>query len=311
MRAGEEGTPAGQTPDGEAERASTVAILRFRHSASGSGVAGTGHIRPGGLLRVEYDPARLPPTSDTHAPPEDIICHAQFFPGGERFSGSALLPSRGAARSDNRRQLPFEARVPAEATRLELWFESRGPSGTTGWDSRYGQNYSFVVSAEGLPVPEPSVAVRSDARVDPAVIHVVEDAATKEKTTIGSGGRRLHAGLVIRAQVADVSTALEVWADIHVFDAADELIHTGSVGLRQPDPTTPGAPFVWEDDVYEGSGGGSGIGVWSRPDAHTIQYRLYCQTGRPGSVAQGQLFTDGILHEFELPADEDVAGVGG
>ena len=56
---------------------------------------------------------------------------------------------------------------------------------------------------------------------------------------------------------------------------------------------------MWEDEVYQGSGGGSGIGVWSRPDAHTVQYRLYCQV-------RGQVFTDGVLHQFEVPADEDV-----
>jgi hypothetical protein len=67
-----------------------------------------------------------------------------------------------------------------------------------------------------------------------------------------------------------------------------------------------GAPFVWEDAVYQGSGGGSGMGVWSRADAHTVQYRLYCRAQATASTAQ--TFTDGILHEFELPADEDVVG---
>jgi YihY family inner membrane protein len=43
---------------------------------------------------------------------------------------------------------------------------------------------------------------------------------------------------------------------------------------------------------------GSGMGVWSRPDAHTIQYRLYCQV-------RGQIFTDGVLHQFDVAADED------
>ncbi len=39
--------------------------------------------------------------------------------------------------------------------------------------------------------------------------------------------------------------------------------------------------------------------VWSRPDVHTVQYRLYCQVRR-------QVFPDGVLHQFEVPADEDV-----
>ena len=62
---------------------------------------------------------------------------------------------------------------------------------------------------------------------------------------------------------------------------------------------------MWEDEVYQGSGGGSGSGVWFRPDAHTVQYRLYCQV-------RGRRFTDGVLHQFEVPADEDVLrGPGG
>jgi len=37
---------------------------------------------------------------------------------------------------------------------------------------------------------------------------------------------------------------------------------------------------------------------WSRPDAHTVQYRLYCRV-------RGQVFTDGVLHQLAVPADED------
>ena len=68
----------------------------------------------------------------------------------------------------------------------------------------------------------------------------------------------------------------------NVFDAADELIDTHNVILRQQDSTVDGALFVWGDDIYEGSGGGSGMGLWSRPDAHTVQYRLYCQANSLG-----------------------------
>jgi hypothetical protein len=90
----------------------------------------------------------------------------------------------------------------------------------------------------------------------------------------------------------------DTWADVHVFDMARELIHAGSMALEQPERTADPALRVWEDEVYEGSGGGSGMGMWSRPDAHAVQYRLYCKV-------RGQVFTDGVLHQFELPADED------
>jgi hypothetical protein len=265
----------------------------------------SGHLRPGGRLVVEYDPARLPPPGDTSTVTWEIVCHVRFDPGAQRYTGRVADAGASLASGATPRRALFEVLIPRDATHLEIWFESRGPAGTIGWDSRYGQNYSFVVIGEGLPVPEPSVAPRADALVSPGKIRVVEDAATKEATASGSTGKRLRTGLVLRAQVED--PASDVWADIHIFDAAGELIHAGSVLLQYRETAVDGALFVWEDDIYQGSGGGSGIGVWSRPDAHTIQYRLYCTPRRPALEAHGPVFTDGVLHEFEVPADEEVS----
>jgi hypothetical protein len=117
----------------------------------------------------------------------------------------------------------------------------------------------------------------------------------------------LHSVLAIRALVEVATPRTGAWADVHVFDASDELIQAGTVLLHRRESTTNGTVFVWEDDVYQGSGGGSGIGMWSRPDAHTVQYRVYCQLQTLGSGVQGQMFTDGVLHEFDLPSDEDAA----
>ena len=290
----------GRACESESEPAATVAMLRFRHSASGSGVSRRGHIRPGGRIVVQYDPTRLSPSADTAVASREIVCHVRFSPGDQLCSGAVLDTGAGASRG-----APFEVPVPWDATHLEVWFESRGLSGTIGWDSRYGQNYSFVVIGEGLPVPEPSVALRGDALVSPSKIRVVEDAATKAATANRSIGQRLSTGLMVRAHVEDPET--DTWADIHIFDATGELIHAGSVILQHRESAIDGALFVWEDDVYQGSGGGSGIGVWSRPDAQTIQYRLYCKAQRLVFEAQGQVFTDGVLHEFEVPPDEDAS----
>jgi hypothetical protein len=290
----------GRARESESDRAATVAMLRFRHSAAGSGVSRRGHIRPGGRIVVQYDPTRLSPSADTASASREIVCHVRFSPGDQRRSGPVL--DTGVAQPQGAQ---FEVQVPSAATNLEIWFESRGPSGTIGWDSRYGQNYSFAVIGEGLPVPEPSVALRADAVVSPSKIRVVEDAATKEATASRSTGKRLNTGLVVRAHVEDSET--DTWADIHIFDATGELIHAGSVILQHRESAIDGSLFVWEDDVYQGSGGGSGIGVWSRPDAQMIQYRLYCKAQRPVFEAQGQIFTDGVLHEFDVPADEEAS----
>jgi hypothetical protein len=190
----------------------------------------------------------------------------------------------------------LEVLVPLGTTEVELWFERRGPAGISAWDSRYGQNYTFDVSSEGLPIPTRSVAIRPESIVDLNKVRVVEDTATKKEAGRGMSVRTL---LAIRALTADPAAAADMWADVDVFDASGELIHAGTIGLERPERPADTALSVWEDDVYQGSGGGSGMGAWSRPDARTVQYRLYCE-------ADGQVFTDGVLHQFEVPADEDV-----
>jgi len=285
----------GQSEDADGDAAE--AILRFRHDAGSSGVSRTGHIRPGGKLIVEYDVARMPGAV------ADVVCHVRFSPGGQLYSGSVVGSGAEAGH-----QAQFEVLVPSNATTVELWFESREPSGTVSWDSRYGANYTFSAVRTGLPIPEPSVALRQAAIVDPGKIRVVEDAATKASAPIGSAGRRVQTALNIRALIEDPSREMDAWADIHVFDGTDELIHTGSVVLTWRESTSDGALFVWEDVIYQGSGGGSGMGVWTRPDTHIVQYRLYCQSQRTVYETQTRIFTDAILHEFELPSDKDADG---
>ena len=301
-----EGTEPAQVSDSEDEGPPPVAVLGFQHDAAGSGVSRRGNIRPGGRLIIEYDPARLPPTTDASGDDGGIVCHVCFRPGGQSHSAKPL--DNAAITGPSKTVVPrAEFSVPSDATTVELWFERRAAASTAGWDSKYGQNYTFAVVAEGLPVPEPSVALRAEAAVDPTKINVVEDAAHKEQTVTRPSGRSLHTGLVIRALTAGSAAPADVWADIHVFDAADELIHAGSVNLLEDDASPDGHLFSWHDDVYKGSGGGSGVGVWRRPDAHTIQYRLYCRVQASEAESDDVIFTDGVLHEFEVPADQEVA----
>jgi hypothetical protein len=66
------------------------------------------------------------------------------------------------------------------------------------------------VIGEGLPVPEPSVALRGDVLVRSSKIRVVEDTATKAATASRSTGKRLSTGLVVRARIEDPET--DTWA---------------------------------------------------------------------------------------------------
>jgi hypothetical protein len=225
----------------------------------------------------------------------DIVCHVRFYPGGKERSGSLQFRPNAAAGPGL-----FETLIPPETSSVEVWFERREGTDVTGWDSRYGQNYRFAVTPRGLPLPERSVDLRPQAQVDPTRIRVVEDTASKAHAPSGAGGAALRTGLTIRAHVGPSSSPLTAWADIHVFDASDDLIHAGTIALQKLERApAAGEELEWHADVYQGSGGGSGAGVWFRPDAHTVQYRLYCQV-------QDTLYTDGILHQFDVPTDAEV-----
>lgn len=288
---------ASRSTDEEAETLPTTTTLRFRHSQGSLGVSRHGRIRPGGRLIVEYDPARLTPGGNAPTSSTEILCHVRFQPGGQTRSESVLehaAPVAGASGSP--RPALLEVPVPVGTTQVELWFERRRPAGTSNWDSRYGQNYTFDVSREGLPIPTRSVALRRESLIDLNKIRVVEDTASKQEAGRGMSVRTL---LAVRALTGDPAAAADTWADVHVFDASGELIHAGTMVFERPERAADPALRVWGNEVYQGSGGGSGMGAWSRPDAHTVQYRLYCQV-------RGQVFTDGVLHQFDVPADEDV-----
>jgi hypothetical protein len=97
-----------------------------------------GQIVPGGKLRVEYAPDRLPDYRGTHKnkPTWDIVGTVLFSPGGQLQSGSVA-------------KKPLDVVVPRDASNVTLWFQNTDGSGGAAWDSRYGDNYHFAVSAGG------------------------------------------------------------------------------------------------------------------------------------------------------------------
>jgi hypothetical protein len=287
-----------QTTAGTADRTENV-TLRFRRDQMSSGVSRRGQLRPAGQLTIDYDIARLTPEGELSEGPVEVVCHVLFQPGAVETVAKLQPPVALQSTAQQRRLATFGVEIPLETTVLEIWFERVGPTGTTAWDSRYGRNFRFPVTPGGLSVPEASVVLRPDARVDPARIHVIDDAASKGQTSIGAGGSRLQTDLVVRARLDTIDRSAAAWADVHVFDAAGELISVDTIGLQESAEPTDDTVRVWDGDVYQGSGGGSGMGVWSRPDAHTVQYRLY-------SEVDGNLYTDGVLHEFDVPADAEV-----
>jgi Family of unknown function (DUF6209) len=282
------------------------ATIRFRRDQFGSGVSRSGQLRPGGQLRVEYDPARLLPATPGLSDPAEIVCHVRFQPSGQehsarlQFVSSVVSPAQAVPRPG-----VSQTQIQEGSTRVELWFERRSPTGPPGWDSRYGRNYTFPVLRDGLPLPEQSVALRPEAIVDSSRIQVVRDAAAKAQTGSGPSGSALRTDLRVSARISRPTELTTAWADIHVFDSMCELIHQNTVALHKPEAVSADIiTHTWSASVYQGSGGGSGTGVWSRPDAHSVQYRLYCQVGE-------QVFTDGVLHQFDVPPDAEVRPIPG
>ena len=286
--------------------ASTAVTIQFRRDQKNSGVSRHGVLHPGGRLKIEYDASRLGAEGGATSTLTAVICHMRFQPSGEQQSGT-LLPQAGwsvNAQSGAPRPLACEVQIPERTSQLEVWFEGRAQTETTGWDSRYGQNYTFPVADDGLPIPERSVLLRADAVVDTGRIRVVQDSASKDQIALGHGGTRLRTSLAVRARIGEPTGSTLVWADVHVFDATGELINAGSIAIENPEPSTSDELRFWDAEIYPGSGGASGMGVSSRPDAHTVHYRLYCRIA-------DQLFTDGVLHQFEVPADTDVRRIPG
>lgn len=116
-----------------------------------------GAIVAGGVLRVEYDQARLRDCRSEYmsVPLWSLDATARFLPGGQTVTGPVVEAS---VRQDGQAanpvlDIPFEVSVPDDATSVELWFhnyaEARGRC--DAWDSDYGRNYSYPVLSSSPP----------------------------------------------------------------------------------------------------------------------------------------------------------------
>jgi hypothetical protein len=144
-----------------------------------------------------------------------------------------------------------------------------------------------------------AVAYRSGAIVSPEMVHVVGDRCTKIAHSQGTGqtGRQLLTHLVLRACVKNVAYTKNVWADVHVFDRAGEVISSGTYALRYSHATDGGGDlFELDEPVHRGSGAvGGAVGVAN--DARGVQYRVYYEVN-------GQVYTDNTLHQHDVRTDE-------
>ncbi len=110
-----------------------------------------GAIVPGGVMVVEYDPMRMTECiGDTYMGQAtwNTWAYGRFEPSGETFAGSVVDCGDEACMAPS--ALPLEVDVPADATGVELWFNTAGRSCGSHWDSNYGANYRFDTDASPL-----------------------------------------------------------------------------------------------------------------------------------------------------------------
>ena len=268
----------------------------------------TGDIAQGEKLTIEFDPQRLPQCRLNWRGAEvwDITGYTRFHPNGGVFSGS-LLQRIGSPSGivTTLQPIPWVVSVPFDAAQVELWFHNfyQVSSRCDAWDSRFGQNYWFDVVQRG---PSQPVIYRAGASPRLDMVNAFELAVTKTKhffpgTGPGSfAGSELQTVLTLKAWVRNIAYVKFVWVDIHVFDAADALVFAGTFPLQYLGMAGgDGDFFIYDDKIYHGSGGGSGMGAWTRPDARKVQLRLYYEVN-------GEIFTDGLLHQYDVPADDSI-----
>jgi hypothetical protein len=201
---------------------------------------------------------------------------------------------------------PFETAVPDDATKAEAWFHNFYQTDTRcdAWDSRFGANYWFDISGPFLHIPVQPVSYRSGAITRPEMVNVLEQDAAKLNVfpSLPEGGPQqgadLQTYLRVEAWVKETVFGANAWIDAHIFDGDGKLIHSQTLTLTYSGiPPSPGYEFSGK--VYQGSTATPGS-VQPRPDARKIQYRLYYEI-------HYQVFTDGILHQLQLPPDADTS----
>jgi hypothetical protein len=149
--------------------------------------------------------------------------------------------------------------------------------------------------------PQPSVSMRTGARVDPTMLHVTEDAAVKHNTFPNrpghpSGMTHWQTHLHVETWVRNTTYAKYVWADVHVFGHDGTLVSSETYAFEYERPAGDGGDvFRLDGAVYEGATVTPGSASL-RPDVRLLQFRLYCEL-------DGQVFTDGVLHHCALKSD--------
>ena len=140
---------------------------------------------------------------------------------------------------------------------------------------------------------EESLDLRPSASVSPENINVfvggVSDGAPGLRLASLAGRTVGEAiALSVQAWVRNLAYDKEVWVDVRILGANDEVLGTETLALQYQEPAEGGGDFFSVGAAVPSPRPGVEV-----PTASTLEYRLY-------SRMDGQLFTDGILHRHEV-----------
>lgn len=264
-----------------------------------------GDIAQGGQLIVQYDQGRFSGCQAYHdgMPAWDSSATIRFHPSGQIVSGPLVAHLGGPGGQhvlDPPEPVPVDAAIPLDATRVELWFERHNVASEPcqTWDSRFGRNYWYDVSPRG---PAEQVLPRQGAIPALGMVNVFSADAEKRNAFPqppigGKEGSDLQTWLRVTVWTSNIAYAKHVWMDVHLFDGADARIHAVTVAIPYDNVAGGnGDFFTFDGMIYQGTTATPGS-VSPRPDARTVQFRVYYEVG-------GQIFTDAILHQREVPED--------
>lgn len=111
--------------------------------------------------------------------------------------------------------------------------------------------------------------------------------------------RDLKILLRLQTWIYDADFTKNVFVDVHVFDARDQVIRAETLTLGYLGPAGGGGDFfLFDGPIYDGANAGPGWVAFA-PDARKVQYRLYYEV-------RGTLYSDGLLRQHDLPADQEI-----
>lgn len=268
----------------------------------------SGQLRAGASVLVEYDPTRLlggrSGPAEGGSVPSEVFAHVRIHPGGRELTCSLLWHAGGGEAPALERAEPWvhDLEIPPDATELELWFRVTYADGSTDWDTRYGANYRFAVApaAEPATIPAQSVGYRWGAVPRLDLVHIVSERVAKERIVASPHAISVQTRLFVQAWTeSHLPDPRSTWVDIHVFDEGNQLVHSETLPLERLGPAEAGGELhALDRPIYEGSSlVAPGSVARSRSEAvRKLQYRLYHE-------ANGQIFTDGLLHQHDLVPD--------